>query len=65
MIENLVSNYADHFEGLLGGDRVNQHVAMNADEVLRVEYAVLVLQERVSIDIAIASLPARNKVGTL
>lgn len=45
VIENLVSNYADHLEGLLGGDRVYQHVAMNADEVLRVQYAVLILQE--------------------
>lgn len=52
VIENLVSNYADHLEGLLGGDRVDQHVAMNADEVLRVEDTVLILGERVRVDVA-------------
>lgn len=45
VVEDFISNNANHLEGLLGGDRVYQHVAMNADEVLRVEYTVLILQD--------------------
>lgn len=43
VIEDLVANDARHFEALLAGDRVNDHVAMDADEVFRVEDAVLIL----------------------
>jgi hypothetical protein len=44
VIEDLVADDTRHFEALLAGDRVDNHVAMDADEVLRVEDAVLVLQ---------------------
>ena len=43
MIQNLVPNNLDHLERLQRGDAVDEHVAMDADEVLRVEDAVLVL----------------------
>lgn len=43
VIQNLVSNNAHHLETLLAANRVDNHVAMNADEVFGVENAVLVL----------------------
>lgn len=43
VVEDLVAYYAGHFERLLVGDRVHDHVAVDADEVLRVEDAVLIL----------------------
>lgn len=43
VIEDLVSYDARHFEALLAGDRVDNHVAMDADEVLGIEDAVLIL----------------------
>lgn len=47
MVEDLVADDGDHLKGLSGGDRVDDHVAMDTDEVLRVEDAVLVLARRV------------------
>ena len=46
VIENLVAYDPGHLEALLAGDRVHDHVAMDADEVLGVENAVFILQER-------------------
>lgn len=43
VIQNLVPNDAHHLETLLAAHRVDNHVAMDADEVFRVENAVLVL----------------------
>jgi hypothetical protein len=43
VVEDLVADDSRHFEALLAGDRVDNHVAMDADEVFRVEDAVLVL----------------------
>ena len=43
VIEDLVPDDADHLEGLPRGDRVDQHVPMNPDEVLGVEDTVLIL----------------------
>lgn len=34
VVEDLVAQYSDHFEGLLGGDGVDKHVSVDADEVL-------------------------------
>ena len=45
MIENLVPEYSDHLEGLSRSDRVDEHVTVNAYEVLRIEYAVLILEK--------------------
>jgi hypothetical protein len=45
VIENLVTNDARHFKALLAGDRVDNHVAMDADEMFRVEDTVLILNE--------------------
>ncbi|KAK7189984.1 hypothetical protein PSPO01_03705 [Paraphaeosphaeria sporulosa] len=39
VVEDLVAYYAGHLERLLVGDRVDDHVAVDADEVLRVEDA--------------------------
>ena len=44
MVEDLVAQDADHVKGLLGSDRVNEHVAMNADEMFGVEDAVFILE---------------------
>lgn len=43
VIENLIADNARHFEALLARNRVDDHVAVNADEVLRVEDAILIL----------------------
>jgi hypothetical protein len=43
MVEYFISNDADHFEGCFGADRINEHVAMNANEVLRLHNTVFVL----------------------
>ena len=45
MIEDLIPNDPDHLKRLLRCERVDQHVSMDADEVFRVEDAVLVLDE--------------------
>jgi hypothetical protein len=47
MVQNLVPQNPNHVIGLLGGDRVDQHVAMNTDEVFGVEDAVFVLRATV------------------
>ena len=43
VVQDLVSDDAHHLEALLAADRVDDHVAVDADEVLGVENAVLVL----------------------
>lgn len=43
VIQNLVADDACHFEALLAGNRVDNHVAMDANEVLRIEDAVFIL----------------------
>jgi hypothetical protein len=43
VIEDLVPNYPHHLEGLCGGDGVDEHVTVDADIVLGVEYTVLIL----------------------
>jgi hypothetical protein len=40
VIQDLIANDARHLEALLGSDRVDNHVAMNANKVLRVEYTI-------------------------
>lgn len=47
MVEDLVTDDGYHLKGLSGGDRVDDHVAMDADEMLRVEDAVFILASRV------------------
>lgn len=44
MVQNLVPQNPNHVIGLLRGDRVDQHVAMHADEVFGVQDAVFVLR---------------------
>ena len=44
MVEDLVPQDADHLKGLPRGDGVDEHVAMDADEVLGIEDAVFVLR---------------------
>ncbi len=43
MIQNFVSNNLDHLEGLRRSNRVNEHVPMNPNEMLRVQDAVFIL----------------------
>ena len=43
VVEDLVLYDADHLETLLGCDRVHNHITVNADEVLAVQYCVLIL----------------------
>lgn len=43
MIQNLISDNTGHFEALLASDRIHNHVAMDADEMFRIEDAVLIL----------------------
>lgn len=45
VVKDLVPDNADHLKRLLRGERIDQHVSMDADEVFRVENAVLVLDE--------------------
>ncbi len=48
MIQDLVAKDADDLEGLPGSNRIDEHVAMDADEVLGVQDAVFVLERRAS-----------------
>jgi hypothetical protein len=43
VIEDFISNDADHFERCFGTNRVHEHVAMNANKVLGLHDAVFVL----------------------
>lgn len=43
MIEDLLAEDGDHFEGLSGCEGVYEHVAVDADEVLGVQDTVFVL----------------------
>jgi hypothetical protein len=43
VIEDFISNDADHFERCFGTNRVDEHVAMNANKVLGLHDAVFVL----------------------
>jgi hypothetical protein len=47
VVEDLVTDDTRHFEALLAGDRVDYHVAMDADEVLRVKDTILILERRI------------------
>jgi hypothetical protein len=44
VVQDLVADDARHFEALFAGDGVDNHVAMDADEVLGVEDTVFILQ---------------------
>ena len=43
MIEDLIPDYPHHLERLLGGNGVDEEIAVDADEVFRVENGVLIL----------------------
>jgi len=47
VVQDLIANDARHLKALLVGNRVDNHVAMNADKVLRVENAVFILASRI------------------
>jgi len=47
VVQDLVADDARHFEALLACDRVDNHVAMDANKVLRVENAILILVKTV------------------
>lgn len=44
MIENLISDDARHLEALLACNRVDNHVTVDANKVLRIEDAVFILK---------------------
>lgn len=43
MVENLIPDYPHHVEALLASNAVDNHIAVNADEVLAVQYRVFIL----------------------
>lgn len=43
MVEDLVADDLDHLEGLHGSNRIDQNIAVDSDEVLGVQDAVLIL----------------------
>lgn len=45
VVKDLVTQDPDHFERLLGSDGVDEHVAMYANEVFRVQYRVFILKQ--------------------
>lgn len=47
MVQDLVSDDSDHVEGLSRSDRIHEHVSMDADEVFRVQLAVIVLEAHI------------------
>jgi hypothetical protein len=47
VVQNLVPDHLHHLKGLQRRDAVDQHIPVNADKVLRVQDAVLVLPGRV------------------
>jgi hypothetical protein len=47
MIQYLIPNDSTHLKTLLAGNRIHNHVAMNANEVLAIQDRVLVLPSRV------------------
>jgi len=48
VVQDLVAKDADYLKGLPGSNRIDEHVAMDADEVLGVQDAVFVLEQRAS-----------------
>lgn len=44
MIQDFVSDDLNHLKGLRGCYRIHEHIAMDTDEVLRVEDAVFILK---------------------
>lgn len=57
MIQDLLPDDADHFEGLLRGDRVDDHVAVDTDEVFGVEDGVFVLEFVVRVCVGMTYCP--------
>lgn len=47
MVEDLITDDTRHFEALLARDRVDNHVAMDANKVFRVEDTILILERRI------------------
>lgn len=43
MIEDFISNDANHFEALFAGNAVHDHVAVDANEVLAVQDSIFIL----------------------
>lgn len=43
MVQDLVTDYLHHLEGLHRGDRVHEHVTVNSNEVFRVQYTIFIL----------------------
>jgi len=44
VIQNLISDNLNHLKRLRGSNRVNQHIPMNANEVLRVQNRIFILR---------------------
>lgn len=61
MVEDLVADDAGHLEALLAGDRVDDHVAMDADEVLRVQDAIFILRSGEVVSWFLESLSLSNR----
>ena len=48
MIQNLIPNNATHLKTLLALHRIHNHIAMDANKVLAIEYSILVLASRIN-----------------
>jgi hypothetical protein len=46
MIQDLVSQDPHHIKGLFGRHGIHQHIAMDADEMLRIKNAIFILPKR-------------------
>ena len=46
MVEDLITQDPNHLKRLPGSNRVDEHVAVNANEMLRVQDAVFILDRR-------------------
>ena len=72
VVEDLVTNDARHLETLLAGHRIDNQVAMDANEVLRIQNAVLILERGIAVSIVStepfaqpARLPANARAASL
>jgi hypothetical protein len=62
VVEDLVADDSRHFEALLAGDRVDDHVAMDADEVFGVEDAILVLHRSEAVSEVLEAVSRLSKL---
>lgn len=60
VVQNLVADNARHLKALLACDRVDDHVAMNANEVFRVQDAILILVHSIRVSRVLVNSLSRS-----